>query len=367
MNYCEIFKSVLLKDAPLHLTFFVTAKCNFRCKMCFYKDNLNTGANQELSLDEISRLSSSMPNFMWLLISGGEPFLRDDLPEIIKIFNKNNKINFITIPTNGFYSKKIADSVEKILQGVNNCFLNVNVSINGIGQDHDDITGVQGSFDNVIETVRLLKNLKKKYSNFNIGSIITHTEHNQKELRKLITFIIDELKVDNVALGFEFSNPFKKDEHPRGDVNYYIDAANFLTSYYIKGKINYFDMPLKRLNFAKDLLIRDILLEIHNNKKFIMPCYAGKLNLVLDELGNVYPCEFIKEKFGNIRDANYNFRTIWDSNEAKKGRKFIKKTKCFCEHECYLATNLIFNPMLYPKILRKLITLNKGDYKIAGN
>ena len=81
------------------LIFFVTSKCNSNCKFCFYKSKLNSG--DDLSLGEIRKISLGIGNFTNLLFSGGEPFLREDLPEIVDIFISQNQVKNISIPTNG--------------------------------------------------------------------------------------------------------------------------------------------------------------------------------------------------------------------------------------------------------------------------
>ena len=70
--------------------------------------------------------------------------------------------------------------------------------------------------------------------------------------------------------------------------------------------------------------------------------------------GDVYPCEILDEshKIGNIREFNLDFKKLWLSHKAKEEVKFIRKTKCFCTHECFNTVNILFNPKFYGKILK---------------
>ena len=70
--------------------------------------------------------------------------------------------------------------------------------------------------------------------------------------------------------------------------------------------------------------------------------------------GQVYPCEILDDshKIGNIRDFKLNFRDLWLSQKAKEEVNFIRKTKCFCTHECFNAANIVFNPKYYPKLTK---------------
>jgi radical SAM protein with 4Fe4S-binding SPASM domain len=93
----------------------------------------------------------------------------------------------------------------------------------------------------------------------------------------------------------------------------------------------------------------------------LLPCYAGRLNLVLEEGGEVYPCEVRKESFGNVRDYGYDMRRVIRSEKASKVNASIKKKECFCTHECYYMTNILFNPRLYPALLKEYLLLRSKD------
>jgi len=70
---CQIYKANLLERRPIHLTFFVTRRCNSKCPFCFYlKGNISPDVRPELSLDEIEKISASMGDLLWLSFSGGE-------------------------------------------------------------------------------------------------------------------------------------------------------------------------------------------------------------------------------------------------------------------------------------------------------
>jgi radical SAM protein with 4Fe4S-binding SPASM domain len=90
--------------------------------------------------------------------------------------------------------------------------------------------------------------------------------------------------------------------------------------------------------------------------KRIIPCYAGRLNLVLTETGEVKPCEILADSFGNVRDFGYDIRKVVSSERADEIRQSIKKGRCFCTHECYFMTNILFNPKLYPALARGYLT-----------
>ena len=108
---------------------------------------------------------------------------------------------------------------------------------------------------------------------------------------------------------------------------------------------------------AQDRLQRHLIHRTLKEQKRIIPCYAGKLNLVLSETGDVYPCEIRSDTFGNVRDFGYDMRKVLRSGKAKEICRSIAKDQCFCTHECYFMTNILFNPKLYPRLARECMSI----------
>ena len=101
---------------PKNLIFFVTNRCNAKCKHCFYWQSLNNNTD-ELSIKEIKQVILSLKNKIdTLLITGGEPLMRNDLYEIINLFNQINHTKKVHITTNGALTKKLFKLCEKILK-----------------------------------------------------------------------------------------------------------------------------------------------------------------------------------------------------------------------------------------------------------
>ena len=105
---------------------------------------------------------------------------------------------------------------------------------------------------------------------------------------------------------------------------------------------------------ATRILLNKLVNKTYEEKKYTTPCYAGNLSGVMYPEGDVYPCEILDEshKIGNIREFNLDFKKLWLSHKAKEEVKFIRKTKCFCTHECFNTVNILFNPKFYGKILK---------------
>ena len=92
---------------PAELIFFVTSHCHLRCKHCFYHETLDRRGEGELTFDEYERLSEGLDDFLVGLFCGGEPFMRKNLAEIVRLACIHLRPRLIHIPTNAISPKRI--------------------------------------------------------------------------------------------------------------------------------------------------------------------------------------------------------------------------------------------------------------------
>ena len=103
--------------------------------------------------------------------------------------------------------------------------------------------------------------------------------------------------------------------------------------------------------------MRRLIQRTLRERRYLTPCYAGRLNLVLTESGEVYPCEILTESLGNIREHAYDMRRILRSEKAGTTVRAIRADRCHCTHECNFITNILFNPRWYPALAREYLRL----------
>lgn len=348
--------SVLRKDKIIQLTFFLTKRCNLRCPFCFYVNGRNINSSDELSLDEIERLSRSMGDLLWLAFSGGEIYLRDDLVEVSRVFYRNNRPAIMLFPTNGMLPGLIREKTEEILRECKESVIVLKLSLDGLNERHDELRGRSGCFDNVITTYRLLEGLIDKYPNFELGINTVFCSKNQDDMGGIIDFVssLKNVKTHTISM-------------VRGDIS---DASYREVDYEkYKGAIERLEKNLKnkpsnryrfrgaRIKAAQDILQRRLIHKTATEKKRPIPCYAGRLNIVLTETGDVYPCEIIRESLGNIKEHGYDIGDLIRSDRTGRVINSIKNNQCYCTHECYFMTNILFNPLLYPALLKEYMGL----------
>ena len=359
--YRHLFKALLkYKQLPSYFIFYPTSRCNLKCSHCFYHDSLNKKFN-ELSVDEIDKITKTMDPILSLILTGGEPYLRHDLDKIVKIFYENTKVPIITIPSNGWYLSKMDKQITNMMEWCPYLTLNQQISIDGIGADHDlirmdkQVVGSDNSFDRAIKTIHHLKKLQKTYDRINIGIIITFTSQNQKKFKNIIKEIHTLVEPDNISINLVRGDP-KQKVNLNLDLELYRDAVKFRDNLYYEKKMSgHSRFKGNKLATAGRIMLNELTNKTFEENKYSTPCYAGNLSGVMYPEGDVYPCEILDDshKIGNIRDFDLNFKKLWLSKKASEEVKFIRKTKCFCTHECFNSVNILFNPKFYPEIIKK--------------
>ncbi|HWN80465.1 MAG TPA: radical SAM protein, partial [Candidatus Udaeobacter sp.] len=120
---------------PRSAVIAVTLGCNSKCKTC---DIWMIKPENELKPSDYRRLPRSLTH---INVSGGEPFLRDDLPEIVRVMREVTVNPRIVISTNAI----LPERTERIMREIPDAA--VRISIDGIGEAHDTTRGVPGNYD----------------------------------------------------------------------------------------------------------------------------------------------------------------------------------------------------------------------------
>src|SRR5438309_4168830 len=364
---------------PGYPVYFITDAGNAECKHRLLADGADPGwegasmvyRKQELSVEEIDKLTASMGkgSLMFLLPTGGEPFLRKDIGEIIKIFHKNTGVRNVGIPTNGSTTARTVSIVKDLCETCPDLDLHIDVSIDGVGALHDEIRVFPGLFKRTIETYKALREIEKHYRNFSVQVETTVSKHNEDVLIENYEWFRQNLDVDTVFTLLTRGAP-KEPLSKFFDVTKYEAYADHMEKEYKSGSLSGYDsFPFADFINAKRIVRHRLIAKIAKTNTYQIPCYAGSLGACMFANGDIYPCELlIDRKLGNVRENGYDFKRIWYGKKADEARKFIRDTKCFCTYECFLTVNILFNPRMMPKILKEWgsLKVRKMMRKLGG-
>jgi MoaA/NifB/PqqE/SkfB family radical SAM enzyme len=351
-------RSIFWKNRPIHLTFFLTRRCNSHCPFCFYlkgRDKISD-RQRELDLDEIRSISASFGDLLWLAFSGGEIYLRDDLTEISKIFYMQNRPPIMLFPTNGLLPELIRERTGRIVRDCPKSVIAVKLSLDGLGDDHDRLRNTPGSFDKTMETYSLLTDLIGRYPNFELGINTVFCSDNQDKMDKIIDFVsgLKNIKTHTISL---VRGDLAHDWFKRVDLGKYRSAIERLEHNLKDKTANIYRFRGAKIKAAQDIMQRCLIHRTIRERKRLLDCYAGKLNIVLTENGELFPCEILTKSFGNIREHDLDIGKALATGKAAGIIRSIEDRHCYCTHECYFMTNILFNPRFYPALLREYLEL----------
>jgi MoaA/NifB/PqqE/SkfB family radical SAM enzyme len=301
----------------LYGSIIVTYRCNARCNMCdCFKDP--TKKEEEITIDTIRKL----PSMSFANITGGEPFIRQDIGEIVQELYK--KTPRIVISTNGFFYDRILELCEKYPE------IGIRISIEGLPKTNDQIRGIPDGFDRALRCLLELRSKGHKDVGFgmtvqdmNADDLIpiyhlsnhmdmefaTATLHNSFYFRKTENKINDKLKV---AQSFEkLINELLKSNSPK----------KWFRAYFNHGLINY----------------------VYGNPRYLS-CEMGGDGFFLDPFGDVLPCNGMdcKMPMGNLN--NQNWEEIWNSEQAKIVRQAVRN----CPKNCWMIGSV--SPAMHKNI-----------------
>ncbi len=329
---------------PNQVILFITSLCNFACETCFYSEKLNDTKN-DLTYDELEKISSNFKEIRLLLLTGGEPYLRKDFFEVIRLFYNNNKVRRLHLPTNGSATKKIIKDTERMLNELPELEINIGISLDALYEKHDQISKQIGAFERAIQTQNVLIELEKKYNNLSTKFYTVLSNDNIQQSDDLFKYIVDQFGYEKIGFSplrgdpanpslrspsikewDDLFNMYKKHKETKS-------SSFSIKQFLINRKIKNF-YKINRTVMSGNGYIKD------NEKNFVkFTCSAGNNICTIDADGEVRVCE-LKEPVGNLRNNNYDIRKILNTK---------LKHDCTCTHACFQNASIDISPINYIK------------------
>ncbi len=316
---------------PYKLTFSITYLCQSRCQMC----NIWTiKPKGELSLEEIKEFAKKNKYFKWVELSGGEPFLRSDMVEIVRAFKESCKgLYVLTMPTNSLCNREmeLAKMEEILMMGIPRVV--ITISLDGYRELHDRIRGVPGNFDKAIAMFKGLQELKKRYRNLDMVFGYTMTRFNQGQLEKTydeVKRLVPEITHNTFHINVGALSDIYYSNSSTGES---ILADRTVLSREIAGFISKREKTVRDVALIERAFLRNLVKYVQTGE---MPMKGRSLDasLFMDSYGNIYPSIMWGRKIGGIRESGYSLEPLWHNKEAKTVRALIKEGK---EPKCWTA------------------------------
>lgn len=295
---------------PTDVSIITTYRCQMRCKMCDIW-RYPSDVKKEITPKELEIL----PDFKFVNLTGGEPFQREDLEDIVEVmFRKSPRI---VISTSGWHHDRILKLAEKYPN------IGLRVSIEGLQRTNDSLRGRVGGFEKGYGLLKELKQMGVK----DIGFGMTVSNLNHQDLLPLYE-LSKELGLEFATAAFHNSYYFHKEDNMisnkeavNADFEKLINALlkenspkSWFRAFFNLGLINYI-----------------------NGGRRMLPCEAGTVNFFVEPYGEVYPCNGLedgvwKQSMGNIREVN-SFDEIWYGERARQVRERVAN----CPKNCWMV------------------------------
>lgn len=289
----------------LNGTVIVTYRCNAKCTMC-NRYKVPSKPEEEITVDTIRKL----PEMYFTNITGGEPFIREDLKDIVReLYKKSDRI---VISTNGFFTERIVDLCKEFPQ------IGIRISIEGLEQTNNEIRGLEDGFNRGYTTLRTLVDMGMK----DVGFGMTVQDKNAGDLVALYD-ISDELGMEFATASLHNSFYFVESNNIIHDrlmvaenfeklINRLLDSNSpkkWFRAYFNHGLINY----------------------IFSQKR-LLQCDMSFDTFFIDPFGDVMPCNGTKEKevMGNLNEQSWD--ELWNSEKAESVRKKVRS----CDRNCWM-------------------------------
>ena len=290
----------------LNGTVIVTYRCNARCNMCnrYKKPSL---PEEEISLDTIKKLSP----MYFTNITGGEPFIRTDLKDIVReLYKKSDRI---VISTNGFFTDRILDLCKEFPQ------IGIRISIEGLEETNNKIRGLEDGFNRGYTTLKKLVEMGMK----DVGFGMTVQDANAKDLVALYN-LSNELNMEFATASLH--NSF-----------YFVEAKNIIHDRPMVAKefenlINELLKSKSPKKWFRAYFNHGLINYIYGQKR-LLPCDMAFDTFFIDPYGDVMPCNGTKDKeiMGNLNEVS-SWDELWNSPQAESVRK---KVRC-CDRNCWM-------------------------------
>ncbi|UKI22292.1 MAG: radical SAM protein [Anaerotruncus sp.] len=289
----------------LNGTVIVTYRCNARCTMC-NRYKAPSKPEEEISIETIKKL----PQMYFTNITGGEPFIRSDLKDIVReLYKKSDRI---VISTNGFFTDRIIDLCKEFPN------VGIRISIEGLEDTNNAIRGLENGFNRGYTTLKKLVEMNHP----DVGFGMTVQDANAKDLVPL----------------YELSNEMNME---------FATASLHNSFYFVEAKNIIKDRPMVAQNFEN--LINELLKSNSPKKWFrayfnhglinyiygqkrLLPCDMAFDTFFIDPYGDVMPCNGTKEKevMGNLNEQSWD--ELWASEQADKVRAKVRG----CNRNCWM-------------------------------
>lgn len=341
INYYSKVSYTLFRDyslPPIHTYISVTFKCNLNCQMCltrnYGKGKYGINVRKDLSLEEMKNLVKQIPIYSLITFTGGEPFIRRDMLDILNFSCNHNKCTLISNGTmiNDNIAKKIVNLGCKNF--LSKGLIEVGFSVLGDKKMHDEIVRVKGAHKKIINAIKMVNKYKKmmgkKYPMISLRLVI---QRNNVSYSSELIKLAERLNVDYCIFAVEDRTTafvYITDENP-SMINVPLEPVDVIDYEVLKRELKKLNQTVKKSKVEYRLIPASItnreIIKHYQNKIDLSEyeCLYPWSKVTIYSDGGVHVC--LKHRVGNIRKQS--LKEIWNNKETRQFRRLLRKHKTF--------------------------------------
>lgn len=317
----------------------------------------------ELTAEEWTTVFESLGRApAWMTFSGGEPFLRGDLPDIVLSAIRICQPAVVNIPTNGWFTKRVVAGVARICKESPETQVVINLSFDHhVPERHDVIRGAEGSYTRLMDTLGGLRELDLPNLTVGVHTVVSNENEGDfpaiaRGLSKLgaDSYIAEpaEERVELQTIGTGITPGSSTFGRAAAAVLEAEQAAN--------GAVARMARTIRNEYYARVVRFLD-------GDVTAMPvCHAGFLSVHIGADGDVWSCCVLARSFGNLRDHGFDFRKVWYSPAAEEFRTWMRERRCACPLANAAYTNLLAEPAAAARMAAGMVKAPKRIPVSAG-
>ncbi len=290
-----------IRKKPYKVNVALTDRCNAQCLTC----NIWKKENKDISMEDISRFFEENSFIRWVSLTGGEPFLRDDIADIVRVINEKASPYIINIPTNGINTKDTVDKVKDILkEEIPNII--ITVSLNGPKEIHESINNVEGSWKKALSTFEKLREIENATDNLKIFLEFTLSDKNRGCFEQMLDSVSDrDINKDDFVVTF-----FHTSKHYYGNQGTDREVGD------IDGVVEKMSkVPTSSMELVNNIFLKLSSEELLENS---LRCEALTSSIFVGSRGGIYPCTINSRKIGDLKNDGYSLKKIVDRTDKQE-------------------------------------------------
>jgi MoaA/NifB/PqqE/SkfB family radical SAM enzyme len=339
---------------PTVLIYNCTWVCDAKCTMC---SNWKFGDRKsDMTLAELEPVLNTP---FWgavenLNISGGEPTTRNDLPEMVELFQRHfPRLRKIGINTTGLTPHRAIPMLTRIVKfcASKGLLISIRVSLDGIGDIHNQVRAVKNGFDKACRTIEAMQALAEKYDNFQFGIAATIFATNLEDAENILAWSRAR-KLDIVFNMLRFTDAMLHNKDLEEQIGFRQREEEFMRRFF-----------LDRVQ-EESVLSGQAFMYLHyadmiaNGYQRTMPCPFQRQGLLLNPNGDLHYCEN-SQKIGNVLERSAE--SLYFDAEHLKHREDVKHGVCpTCLSPCQVNVGAMKQFVPYAKFLKRAYKVKRA-------